>query len=173
MDFSLSTYSMYIYKTLNIYIYIPSLPHPRPVYCFAINRRLIVPRYFCIQYWSGSIFSPSASKRRIFFFLFPFTPTSLPHPQYLIKYTKIFFLEMVKFTWKIRNVLNQKKNHIFPIFIFWARYGYFIEILVIKMANLWWIFTITRKIKIGKLIFPSFQHIPHLSCKFEYFWKKN
>ena len=32
--------------------------------------------------------------------------------------------------------------------------------------------TITRKIKIVKLIFHSFQHIPHLSCKFEHFWKK-
>ena len=35
--------------------------------------------------------------------------------------------------------------------------------------------TKTRKIKIGKiwnLIFLSIQHIPHLSCKFEHFWKK-
>ena len=33
--------------------------------------------------------------------------------------------------------------------------------------------TITRNIKIWKLIFHSFQHIPHLSCKFGHFKKKN
>ena len=34
--------------------------------------------------------------------------------------------------------------------------------------------TITRKIKIGNMIFLSFQHIPHLWCKFDHFWwKKN
>ena len=39
----------------------------------------------------------------------------------------------------------------------------------------WQKMTITRKIKIGKIwnsIFLSIQHIPHLSCKFEHFWKK-
>ena len=30
--------------------------------------------------------------------------------------------------------------------------------------------TISHKLKIGKLIFHSFLHIPHLSCKYELFW---
>ena len=30
--------------------------------------------------------------------------------------------------------------------------------------------TISVKLKIGKLIFRSFQHIPHLSCKYDHFW---
>jgi len=33
-----------------------------------------------------------------------------------------------------------------------------------------WIFTITRKIKIGKLIFHSLQHIAHLSWKWNQNW---
>ena len=32
--------------------------------------------------------------------------------------------------------------------------------------------TITRKIKIEKLIFLSIHNIPHISCKFDHFWKK-
>ena len=38
-------------------------------------------------------------------------------------------------------------------------------ILSIKM-------TISQNPKIWKLVFQSLQHIPHLSCKFDHFWKK-
>ena len=62
------------------------------------------------------------------------------------------------------NVWNNKFP-IFPIFIF--------ELCSFLYPNFRWIFPITRKIKtqkIGKLIFHTFQHIPHLSCKYEHFW---
>ena len=31
--------------------------------------------------------------------------------------------------------------------------------------------TISQKLKMEKLIFYSFRHIPHLSCKYKHFWK--
>ena len=55
---------------------------------------------------------------------------------------------------------------IFPIFIFR------LMIFVQKMVNFRWIFTITRKIKIRKMIFLSIQHIPHLSWNFHHFWRR-
>ena len=69
---------------------------------------------------------------------------------------------MVKFTWKMRNVLIERKI-IFQIFIFRV-----MIIFVLKTANFRCIFTITWKLKIGKLISYSYQHIPHLSCKYNH-----
>ena len=43
-------------------------------------------------------------------------------------------------------------------------------IFVLKMVYFRWIFTITRKIKIWKMNFHSFQHIAHLSCQDGHFW---
>ena len=68
---------------------------------------------------------------------------------------------MFKFTWNMRNVLKLMKKQFsdfFAIFSFWD-----MVIFVLKTSNFWWIFTITRKIKVGKLIFQSMQHIAHLS----------
>ena len=56
---------------------------------------------------------------------------------------------------------------IFAIISFWD-----MVIFVLKVSNFRWIFTITRKIKIGKIldmIFQSIQHISHLLCKDGYF----
>ena len=50
-----------------------------------------------------------------------------------------------------------------------------VVIFVLKTVNFRWIFTKTRKIKIRKirkLIFHSFQHILHLSCNIEHFWRR-
>ena len=65
---------------------------------------------------------------------------------------------MVNYTWKMQNVLNRKKNHIsdFSDFLFFELWSF----LYWKHPNFRWIFTITWKIKIEKLIFHSIQHIP-------------
>ena len=79
--------------------------------------------------------------------------------------------EMDRFLWKVRNLLKRMQREIKFIsrFLFsWKFSLKFIENwgdLSIKM-------TITRKTKIGKLIFLSIQHIPHLSCIFDNFLKK-
>jgi len=55
----------------------------------------------------------------------------------------------------------------FPILIFKVSWKFF-EYQQSKM-------TITHKIEIGKilsLLFLLIQHLPHLSCKFDHFWKK-
>ena len=65
-----------------------------------------------------------------------------------------------------RKVLNRKKHHISDFY-----FSSYVEnsskidyILSTKM-------TITRKNL--KIYFHSFQHIPHISCKFNHFWKKD
>ena len=58
---------------------------------------------------------------------------------------------------------------IFAILSFWD-----IIIFVLKVGNFRLIFSITQKIKIAKIwniIFHSFQHIAHLSCKYGHFWR--
>ena len=63
----------------------------------------------------------------------------------------------------MRNVLKRMKNH-FQIFIF---------LVIVKIHRKYdQNMTITRKIKIGNLISLLNHPIPHLSCKFEHFWKK-
>ena len=85
-------------------------------------------------------------------------------------FEQIFFSKVLKFTWKMRNRLNQKENKISG-FLFYV----FRSFLWCDHSNFWWIF-ITQKIKIGKIcnfIFIFIQPIPDISCKFEHFWKKN
>ena len=74
-------------------------------------------------------------------------------------------LEVVRFLWKMRNVLNRMKNKMifFSIFIFRVMGENLSKIGVILGTKM----TITRKIKIGNLIFLSIQPIPDLSCKFK------
>ena len=57
-----------------------------------------------------------------------------------------------------------KKIQILPVFIFRVMV-IFLSFLKHYHPNFRWIFTITRKIKIRKLIFHSIQHIAHLSLK--------
>ena len=81
---------------------------------------------------------------------------------------------MVKFTWKIRYRLNRKKNQgsNFSDFYLFELCSFLI-ICVLKTVNYRWIFTITLKIKIGKIgksIFHSYQHIAHLSWKWDQNW---
>ena len=56
---------------------------------------------------------------------------------------------------------------------YFLRYGHF---YTQKLVNFWWILStktvISQKLQIRKWIFHSFQHIPHLSCKFGHFWRK-
>ena len=59
------------------------------------------------------------------------------------------------------------KNNI-PIFAIFSLWD--MVIFVLKTIIFWWIFTITRKIKIGKLFFHSFQHIAHLSWNWDQKW---
>ena len=61
---------------------------------------------------------------------------------------------------------NEKNNYLSFIFRVIATIHRKLTIFGTKIA-------ITRKIKIGNLIFLSIQPIPDLSCKFDYFWKKN
>ena len=64
---------------------------------------------------------------------------------------------------------KEKSNSRFIRFLFLI-YGLFWSFFVIKTVGFRLIFTITRKIKIGKLIFHSLQHIAHLSLKPEQNW---
>ena len=67
-----------------------------------------------------------------------------------------------KFHWL--EIERKIKFRIFPIFIFRV-----MVIFVIRIVNFRLIFSmnLTRKIKIGKLFFQSFQHIAHLSWKWD------
>ena len=69
----------------------------------------------------------------------------------------ILFSKVFKFTWKMRNMLNRKKKKIsdFSHFYF-SSYGHFCTPIFDEL------FTITRKIKSGKIIFHSIQHIARL-----------
>ena len=71
----------------------------------------------------------------------------------------VYFSKLIKFTWKIRNRLNRKKNHIsdFSDFYF-SSYGHFLNIFVTSSLNLNELFTVTRKIYIGDFfsLFYSF-----------------
>ena len=58
--------------------------------------------------------------------------------------------------------LNGKSNFRFFRFLFFELW-FFLVIFVLKMSIFDEFFTITRKIKMGKLFFHSFQHIAHLS----------
>ena len=58
---------------------------------------------------------------------------------------------------------NEKSIFRFLFFELWS-------FLNSKHPNFRWIFTITRQIKIGKLIFHSLQHVPHLSWKPDQNW---
>ena len=77
--------------------------------------------------------------------------------------------ELVRFLWKMWNLLNRMKNeiHFFGDFYF-SSYGSskIDHILSTKIA-------ITRKIKIGKLVFDSFQHIPKKKNLIFFLLKKN
>ena len=63
---------------------------------------------------------------------------------------------MVKFTLQIRNWRNQKKNQISDSYF--SNYGYFCDVITPIFDEF---VTITRIIKIGKLIFHSSQDIAH------------
>ena len=69
----------------------------------------------------------------------------------------------------MRNVLNQIKHQFsdFSNFHFSSYRENSSKIGVVLSTKM----TITWKIKIGKLIFHLFKHIPHLSCKFEHLKK--
>ena len=77
----------------------------------------------------------------------------------------VFSSKVVKFTWKMQNVLNRKKNHILDFSNSnFSNYAQFMVIFVLKTANFQWICAVNRKKEIGKiwkLIFHPFQHIPH------------
>ena len=60
------------------------------------------------------------------------------------------------------------KFQIFPIFIF--RIMVIFRHFFLKIVNFRWIFTMTRNIKIAKLFFNLFQHIAHLSWKWDENW---
>ena len=62
--------------------------------------------------------------------------------------------------------LKEKSNFRFFLFLYFELWSF----LYSNHSNFRWIFTITQKIKIEKLIFHSIQHIPHLSYKSDYFW---
>ena len=90
---------------------------------------------------------------------------------FLKKLSNIFFSN---FFFKCSNVhercviawIERKlKFQIFPIFIFRV-----MVIFIPKTVNFRWIFMITRKIKIGKLIFHSIQYIAHLPWKWDQNW---
>ena len=70
---------------------------------------------------------------------------------------------MVKFTWMMRNVLKRMKNQ-FSDFYF-SSYDHF---CTQNYSNFRYIFTITRKIKIGKIVKLIFH--AHLSLKREQTW---
>ena len=79
--------------------------------------------------------------------------------------------KVVIFTWKIRNVLNRKKNHIsdFSDFYFLS-YGQFCT----ENCQFSMHFHDSSKIKIRKirkLIFHSIQHLAHLSWEWEKNWE--
>ena len=62
--------------------------------------------------------------------------------------------------------------------IFWnEKYGHFWLVIKVKRHKILWIsgtkLTITHKLEIGKLIFHSFQHIAHLSCRYGHSWGKH
>ena len=64
-----------------------------------------------------------------------------------------------KFTWKMRNRLNQKKNQISDFYF--SSYGHFFYVITPSFDEF---FMITRKIKIGEFFcyfFHSIQHTPH------------
>ena len=74
-------------------------------------------------------------------------------------FSGFFFSKVVKFTWKMRNVLNQKKNHEsdFSDFYF-PSYGHFLVILWRHHPNFRWIFHDNSKINNQRffLLFFSF-----------------
>ena len=83
----------------------------------------------------------------------------------------IFFSQVLKFTWKMRNVLRNRKHQIsdfyYPSYVHlnhlnlsrWFKYwGY------LNHPSFRWIFTITP-------IFHWFQHIPHLPWKTDKNWE--
>ena len=63
------------------------------------------------------------------------------------------------------NIKRKSKFQIFPIFIFRV-----MVIFVLKIVNFRLIFTIIQEIKFGKLFFHSFQHIAHVSWKWDQYW---
>ena len=69
---------------------------------------------------------------------------------------------------------ESNKKSIFRFFLF--LFVYLRTILYSKFIKSWPILNpktaISQKLKIGKLVFHSYQHILHLSCKFGYFWEK-
>ena len=109
-----------------------------------------------------------------------------------------FFSNVFKFTWKMRYVLNRKKNLIFRFFRFYfLSYGHFYDVITPIFNEF---FIITWKIKIGEFIYYFFSSysahsasfmkvgsklrggrsllvvswdrglIAHLFCKFDYLW---
>ena len=78
-------------------------------------------------------------------------------------YKPTFFSKVLKFRWKMQNRLNQNNNQIFHFY----SYGHFCSFLYSNPPNFRWIFTMSQKIKIGKIIFHSFQSILHLSWNWE------
>ena len=60
---------------------------------------------------------------------------------------------------------KEKLNFRFFSFLFFVSWS----LLYSNHLNFQWIFAITRKLKIGKLVFHSIQQIAHLSWKFEHF----
>ena len=70
-----------------------------------------------------------------------------------IFFSPFFFSKVFKFTWKIRNRLNRKKNHI-PDFsdLYFSSYSHFCTSVFDTF------FTITRKIKIGDFFYYFFQN---------------
>ena len=100
-----------------------------------------------------------------------------PHQFFLAEWIKclhFFFSEVAIFAWKMRTVLNQMKNKFSDFFDFYfSSYGRF---CTQKLVNFQWILstksTITRKLKIDKLIFHLIQHCAHPSCKYGHFWSR-
>ena len=69
------------------------------------------------------------------------------------KKIQFFFSKVLKFTWKMRIRLNWKKNYILDFGDFYfSSYGHFGTFLYLNHPNFQWIFTITRKIEIWKIL---------------------